>query len=40
MDLEVMRKELGQAVQLLSPEQVKDVAAATSSQTRASMGKK
>jgi hypothetical protein len=39
MDLEVVRKEIGQAVQLLSPEQVKDVNAATSSQTRASMGK-
>jgi hypothetical protein len=39
MDLEVMRQELGQAVQLLSPEQVKDVNAATSSQTRASMKK-
>lgn len=39
MDLEVVRKEIDQAVQLLSPEQVKDVAAATSSQTRASMGK-
>ncbi len=39
MDLEATRKELSQAVQLLSPEQVKDVNAATSSQTRASMGK-
>ncbi len=39
MDLEFVRKEIDQAVQLLSPEQVKDVAAATSSQTRASMGK-
>jgi len=39
MDLEFVRKEIDQAVQLLSLEQVKDVAAATSSQTRASMGK-
>ena len=39
MDLEVVRKEIDQAVQLLSPEQVKDINAATSSQTRASMKK-
>ena len=39
MDLEVVRKEIGQAVQLLSLEQVKDINAATSSQTRASMKK-
>ena len=37
LDLEATREEIGQAVQLLSPEQVKDIAAATSSQTRASM---
>lgn len=39
MDLEVVRKEIDQAAQLLSPEQVKDINAATSSQTRASMKK-
>ena len=37
LDLEATRGEIGQAVQLLSPEQVKDITAATSSQTRASM---
>ena len=37
MDLEVLRKEIDQATQVLSSEQVKDIIAATSSQTRASM---
>ena len=39
MDLEVLRKEIDQKPQILTPEQVKDVRAATSSQTRASMKK-
>ena len=39
MDLEVLRKEIDQKPQILTPEQVKDVKAATSSQTRASMKK-
>lgn len=37
MDLDVLRKEIKQATQILSDQQVKDVIAATSSQTRASM---
>jgi hypothetical protein len=39
MDLNVMRKEIDQAPQVLSDKQVKDIIAATSSQTRASMKK-
>ena len=39
MDLEVLRKEVDQKPQILTPEQIEDVKAATSSQTRASMKK-